>query len=67
LFHKSSELSYYLPPTFIDPSCCSRLPELQNARPTGQKRHGFKCDTCKRLSHQDEIPVMLIDEATIEQ
>ena len=40
---------------------------MQNGRHAGEERHRLKCGTCKRVYPiKDDIPVMLIDEATIE-
>ena len=45
----------------------SRVPELQDAGRARQNGTGLKCDTCHRVYPiKDDIPVMLIDEATIE-
>ena len=70
LFHKSSELSYYLPQMPIDPELLEILacPNCKTPVKLVKNDTALKCDTCKRVYPiKDEIPVMLIDEATIEQ
>jgi uncharacterized protein YbaR (Trm112 family) len=69
LFHKREELSYYLPAMPIDPELLEILACPNCKTPVRLVKDGtaLKCDTCKRVYPiKDDIPVMLIDEATIE-
>ena len=44
------------------------MPELQNAGLLVHNGTGLKCNTCHRVYPiKDDIPVMLIDEATVEK
>ena len=68
MFHKSGEVSYIrgmpLDPELLEilacPNCKTPVTLVKNGA-------ALKCATCKRVyAIKDDIPVMLIDEATIE-
>jgi uncharacterized protein YbaR (Trm112 family) len=68
LFHKIREVSYIqampLDPELLEilacPNCKTPVALIKNGT-------ALKCSTCKRVYPiKDDIPVMLIDEATIE-
>ena len=68
MFHKSGELSYYLPMA-LDPELLEILACPHCKTPVRLVKDGtaLRCDACKRVYPiKDDIPVMLIDEATIE-
>jgi uncharacterized protein YbaR (Trm112 family) len=68
LFHKSPPLSYILHMP-VDPELLEILACPNCKAPVKLVKGGtaLKCDTCKRVYPiKDDIPVMLIDEATIE-
>jgi uncharacterized protein YbaR (Trm112 family) len=70
LFHKRAKLSYYLAAMAIDPELLEILacPNCKTPVKLVKNDTALKCDACKRVySIKDDIPVMLIDEATIEQ
>jgi hypothetical protein len=49
----------------VDPGALeTRVPELQTPVKTGQERTALARHLKARVSDQDDIPVMLIDEAT---
>jgi uncharacterized protein YbaR (Trm112 family) len=63
------EVSYYLPPMAIDPELLDILacPHCKTAVTLVKDGTALKCGACKRVYPiNDDIPVMLIDEATIE-
>jgi uncharacterized protein YbaR (Trm112 family) len=69
LFHKSREVSYIrgMP---VDPELLEILACPNCKTPVTLIKNGtaLKCGTCKRVYPiKDDIPVMLIDEATIEE
>jgi uncharacterized protein len=69
LFHKRRKLSYYLPAMAIDPELLEILacPNCKTPVKLVKNDAALKCDTCNRVYPiKDDIPVMLIDEATIE-
>jgi hypothetical protein len=69
LFHKHAELSYYLRIMAIDPELLEILacPNCKTPVKLVKNDTALKCDLCKRVYPiKDDIPVMLIDEATIE-
>ena len=69
LFHKSAELSYS-PPMPVDPELLEILACPNCKTPVTLVKNGtaLKCASCKRVYPiKDDIPVMLIDEATIEE
>ena len=68
LFHKSVKVSY-IPVMAVDPELLEILACPHCKTPVTLVKNGtaLKCDTCKRVYPiKDDIPVMLIDEATIE-
>ncbi len=68
LFHKSGEVSY-IPRMPVDPELLEILACPNCKTPVTLVKNGtaLKCATCKRVYPiKDDIPVMLIDEATIE-
>ena len=68
LFHKSNQLSY-IPGMPVDPQLLEILVCPGCKTPVRPINDGtaLKCDTCKRVYPvKDDVPVMLIDEATIE-
>ena len=68
LFHKSRKLSY-IPRMAVDPELLEILACPNCKTPVTLVKNGsaLKCGTCKRVYPiKDDIPVMLIDEATIE-
>jgi uncharacterized protein len=68
LFHKSVKVSY-IPVMAVDPELLEILacPNCKTPVALVKKGTALKCDTCKRVYPiKDDIPVMLIDEATIE-
>ena len=68
LFHKSRELSY-IPRMAVDPELLEILACPNCKTPVVLVKNGtaLKCGSCKRVYPiKDDIPVMLIDEATIE-
>ena len=69
LFHKTTELSYSsaMP---VDPELLEILACPHCKTPVTLVKNGaaLKCGTCKRVYPiKDDIPVMLVDEATIEE
>ena len=69
LFHKSRGVSY-IPRMPVDPELLEILACPNCKTPVTLVKNGsaLKCATCKRVYPiQDDIPVMLIDEATIEE
>jgi uncharacterized protein YbaR (Trm112 family) len=69
LFHKSEEVSY-IPQMPVDPELLEILacPNCKTAVALVKNDTALKCPTCKRVYPiKDDIPVMLIDEATIEE
>jgi len=68
LFHKSVKVSY-IPFMPVDPELLEILACPNCKTPVTLVKNGtaLKCATCKRVYPiKDDIPVMLIDEATIE-
>lgn len=68
MFHKSVKVSY-IPVMAVDPELLEILACPNCKTPVTLVKNGtaLKCDTCKRVYPiKDDIPVMLIDEATIE-
>jgi uncharacterized protein YbaR (Trm112 family) len=68
LFHKSRKLSY-IPRMAVDPELLEILACPNCKTPVILVKNGtaLKCGSCKRVyAIKDDIPVMLIDEATIE-
>jgi uncharacterized protein len=68
LFHKSGELSY-IPQMPVDPELLEILACPNCKTPVELVKNGtaLKCNTCHRVyAIKDDIPVMLIDEATVE-
>ncbi len=68
LFHKSREVSY-IRGMAVDPELLEILACPNCKTPVTLVKNGtaLKCGTCKRVYPiKDDIPVMLIDEATIE-
>ena len=68
MFHKRREVSYS-PGMAVDPELLEILACPHCKTPVVLVKNGsaLKCDTCKRVYPiKDDIPVMLIDEATIE-
>ena len=68
MFHKSAKVSY-IPSMAVDPELLAILACPHCKTPVKLVKNGaaLKCDTCKRVYPiKDDIPVMLIDEATIE-
>jgi uncharacterized protein len=68
LFHKSRKLSY-IPSMAVDPELLEILACPSCKTPVTLVKNGtaLKCGECKRVYPiKDDIPVMLIDEATIE-
>jgi hypothetical protein len=68
LFHKSGKVSY-IPDMAVDPELLEILACPNCKTPVTLVKNGsaLKCATCKRVYPiKDDIPVMLIDEATIE-
>ena len=69
LFHKSDKVSY-IPRMAVDPEFLEILACPNCKTPVTLVKDGaaLKCGTCKRVYPiKDDIPVMLIDEATIEE
>ena len=69
LFHKSEHVSY-IPGMPVDSELLEILacPNCQTPVTLVKNGTALKCATCKRVYPiQDDIPVMLIDEATIEE
>ena len=69
LFHKRREVSYS-PAMPVDPDLLEILACPNCKTPVTLIKNGaaLKCATCKRVYPiKDDIPVMLIDEATIEK
>ena len=69
LFHKSGKVSY-IPDMAVDPELLEILACPNCKTPVTLIKNGtaLKCATCKRVYPiKDDIPVMLIDEATIEK
>ena len=69
LFHKTAKLSYSsaMP---VDPELLEILACPHCKTPVTLVKNGtaLKCGTCKRVYPiKDDIPVMLVDEATIEE
>jgi uncharacterized protein YbaR (Trm112 family) len=68
LFHKSGKVSY-IPVMPVDPELLEILacPHCKTAVVLIKNGTALKCNVCKRVYPiKDDIPVMLIDEATIE-
>ena len=68
LFHKREKVSY-IPIMAVDPELLEILacPNCKTAVTLVKNGSALKCATCKRVYPiTDDIPVMLIDEATIE-
>jgi len=68
LFHKWEKVSY-IPDMPVDPELLEILACPNCKTPVTPVKNGtaLKCGTCKRVYPvKDDIPVMLIDEATIE-
>lgn len=68
LFHKSVKVSY-IPNMPVDPELLEILacPNCKTAVTLIRNGTALKCATCKRVYPiKDDIPIMLIDEATIE-
>jgi uncharacterized protein len=68
LFHKRGELSY-IPHMAVDPELLEILACPNCKTPVELVKNGtaLKCQTCHRVyAIKDDIPVMLIDEATVE-
>ncbi len=68
LFHKIGEVSYS-PRMSVDPELLEILACPNCKTPVTLVKNGtaLKCATCKRVYPiKDDIPVMLIDEATVE-
>jgi len=68
LFHKSQKVSY-IPRMAVDQELLDILACPSCKTPVALVKNGtaLKCGTCKRVYPiKDDIPVMLIDEATIE-
>jgi uncharacterized protein YbaR (Trm112 family) len=68
LFHKSGKVSY-IPTMAVDPELLEILACPNCKTPVTLVKNGsaLKCATCKRVYPiKDDIPVMLIDEAIIE-
>ena len=69
LFHKSAKVSY-IPHMPVDPELLEILACPNCKTPVTLVKNGtaLKCATCNRVYPiKDDIPVMLIDEATIEK
>ena len=69
LFHKRGHVSY-IPGMLVDPKLLEILacPNCQTPVTLIKNGTALKCATCKRVYPiQGDIPVMLIDEATIEE
>jgi uncharacterized protein YbaR (Trm112 family) len=69
LFHKRPEVSY-IPGMAVDPELLEILACPNCKTPVTLVKNGtaLKCATCKRVYPiKDDIPVMLIDEATIDK
>jgi uncharacterized protein YbaR (Trm112 family) len=71
LFHKSRKVSY-IPTMAVDPELLEILvcpnPECRTKVTLVKNGTALKCDKCKRVyAIKDDIPVMLLDEATIEE
>ena len=69
LFHKNREVSY-IRAMAVDPELLEILACPNCKTPVTLIKNGtaLKCGTCKRVYPiKDDIPVMLIDEATIEE
>jgi len=68
LFHKSGKVSY-IPVMPVDPELLEILacPHCKTAVVLVKSGTALKCNVCNRVYPiKDDIPVMLIDEATIE-
>ena len=68
LFHKNAKVSY-IPHMALDPELLEILACPNCKTPVTLVKNGaaLKCAVCKRVyAIKDDIPVMLIDEATIE-
>ena len=68
LFHKRRKVSY-IPEMAVDPELLAILACPQCKTPVTPVKNGtaLKCDVCKRVYPiKDDIPVMLLDEATVE-
>lgn len=68
MFHKSGKVSY-IPCMSVDPELLEILACPHCKTPVQLVKNGtaLKCATCKRVYPiKDDIPVMLLDEATIE-
>ena len=68
MFHKREEVSYS-PRMPVDPELLEILACPNCKTPVTPVKNGtaLKCATCKRVYPiKDDIPVMLIDEATVE-
>jgi LSD1 subclass zinc finger protein len=68
LFHKRPEVSY-IPGMAVHPDLLEILVCPNCKTPVTLVKNGtaLKCATCKRVYQiKDDIPVMLIDEATVE-
>ena len=68
LFHKSARVSY-IPRMAVDPELLEILacPNCKTPVTLVKNGTGLKCGTCHRVYPiKDDIPVMLIEEATIE-
>ena len=69
LFHKTAGAVILFPPMAIDPELLEILacPRCKTAVALVKNGTALRCATCKRVYPiKDDIPVMLIDEATIE-
>jgi LSD1 subclass zinc finger protein len=69
LFHKRGKVSYIpdmpVPPDLLEILVC---PNCKTSLTLIRSDTALKCATCKRVYLiKDDIPVMLIDEATIEE
>ena len=68
LFHKSGKVSY-IPRMAVDPELLEILacPHCKTKVELVKEGTALKCPQCRRVYPiKDDIPVMLIDEATIE-
>ena len=68
LFHKSGKVSY-IPSMAVDPELLEILACPACKTPVHLVKDGaaLKCDACHRVYPiKDDIPIMLIDEATVE-
>jgi len=69
LFHKTRGAVILFAPMAIDPELLEILacPQCKTAVVLVKNGTALKCGTCKRVYPiKDDIPVMLLDEATIE-